>query len=527
STDELEETKTKTYKINTIEELSHHIKELPKEKQKVGDRASENERHEPQSGDAYISKDEASFSEDILHKSFTVSALPEVSDELGTFSIYYLNKSKAQSEKKHADHQVQRSDKGLAEKETSEHKQESKNTEKISDSEKKDYRRKLRISGEKLPISESIANAGKTITTAAMLQGAETDSIDSEQSTELYRIASGAADVWESLGQMGLKASAKMAKDAARKLEKNTARTAEYVGAGQITIDQLRSNEKAKVFTKKLEEAGINKKTAKYISRHRQEIADAIEAKIELSEFAEKTKDVEHIFAKTKVLGKNVILLSKSESDRQKKLLKENNTKFFDLYKSGSLNKNMIKTYFSYHEDELLRKMNPQRMSKKDLKKFIKKIEKGTIHVSQEHKDKILPLLRTYERSKRIRETRQFGKRGFFRTLSVRILLRKIDDFKYSDDATLEGIRNTSHSVRTVIAAKEFTRLSAYALSRIHRITKHINPVLITGKVVYKRVVKPVGSKAARKVKKKVVASAPAKAYKEGLKKAEKIKKNA
>ncbi|SDB56477.1 NlpC/P60 family protein [Butyrivibrio sp. INlla16] len=539
-----EEAPAKKYKINTIEELSHHINELPKDKPDAEELVAAAETRKFHNADVSDSKDTGSFSEEITHKESAIPASQKEHSKSETFSIYYLNNSKERSEKGYADYRAQSFDKRLNEKEIPDRRKEagdtekasdikadggqiSGNSEKHSDSKKEDYSRKFRISGEKIPISESIANAGKTMTSAVMLQGVETDSIDSEQGSDFYRISTIVNDVWESLGQMGLKASARMAKDAAQKLEKNTAKTAELVGAGQISIDQLRSNEKAKVFSRKLKESGVNKKTARYISRHRQEIADAIEAKIELSEFAEKTKKVENVFAKTKVRGKNVILLSKWESDRQKKLLREDNTRFFDLYKSGSLNKNMIKTYFSYHEDELLRKMNPQKMNKKDLKKFIKKIETGKIHVSQEHKDRILPLLRTYERSKRIREIRRFGKRGFFRTLSGRVILRNIDDFKYSDDATLEGIRNTSHSIRTVIAAKEFTRLSAYALSRIHRINKKINPVLIAGRVLHKRVVKPAGAKAVSKAKVKVAASAPGRTYKKGIGKAAIIKKNA
>ncbi len=539
-----------SYKINTIEDLAGHIRIIPKETEAsvLNDKAktvaiSEKKAQEKISADpkekaeSFKKETEAPKDSGASNSINTVNTYVDTAkhEDIKTFSIYYLGKSKEKAEKKkntfHAEHKERikenkpQSDKPVSQKEEKEKKKEENKKEKEEAS--KDYSRKVRIKGEGISAKEQIANAGRAVASAIIIQGADADSVDAEQKEVMYQAALIAGDVWESLGQMGLKASAKMAKEYAYSLEENTAKSAELISEGRLSINELRGCEKASVFASSLEQSGVDKKSAKYISRHREEIADAIEAKIELNEFAKKAKDIEHVFAKTKVMGKNVILLSKNESDRQKKLLKEDNIKFFDLYKSGSLNKNMIKTYFSYHEDELFGKMNPQKMNKKDLKKFIKKIESGKINVNTEHKQKILSLLKTYERSKRIRETKRLGQKGFVRTQSKRLLIRAIDNLKYSDDPVLEGVRNTAVSVHAVMAAKEFTKLSFYAISRIHRLNRKINPVLIAGRTLNKKALKPVGRTISKEVKKKAASSAAGKACKEGVKKAEKIKKNA
>lgn len=500
--EERSSTNSEPYEIDSVTELAEHIKEVPLQKVKGLNTYSEEDtfnqkKSEPANGNKCIFQMPGSFAMELFKNP----------------GKKYQDYGYTHDQKKPIEHEkVSESREKVKERNDKEEKEES-------------FSRKFKIKGEGSQFTSHLSDAGRSLTAALLLSSDDPESIDYEQRENAYYISSVAKDVFDSLGNMGLKASAKMAKDYSYKLERGTAKANRLIAEGVISKDELGSASKNKVFRKELEQRGISKKDARYISSHRKEIKDAIEAKIILSEFSGKMEDTPNVFAKTKVMGKNVILLSKKENDRQKALLKEENTGFFDPYKKGALNKNMIKTYFSYHEDDLFKKMNPERMSKKDLRKFIKKIETGKIKVKEEYKEKVLPLLRSYDKAKRMRENKRLDNKGFFRTLSKRGIERGIDYFKYSDDLVLEGVRNYSMGINNVIGAISFTKLSFYAAGKFYKLNKKINPAFIAVRAAYGKVVKPVGKAVLNKTKKAVLNTGAGKAAVDVKKKAGLIKK--
>ncbi len=270
-------------------------------------------------------------------------------------------------------------------------------------------------------------------------------------------------------------------------------RTKDFDGRKREGSDKGRQGKRGqkKELEEELKQSGVSKENAAFIVSHGQEVSDYLKAKKALKLYLDKQTDKKHAFAKTKVKGRNVKGLSRFESSRQKKLLESDNKVFFDKHGKSALTKNMIRVYFRDHDDEIFRRINPAFLSQQDLKRFIKGIESGKIHVKKEYLDEVLPLLRTYERAMNVQKVRKTGKKSVIGGIAKRGLYRAYDYYRYTDDAAAEGYRNAITALNGLKAVKVGVSLTARATGKIVKINHRINPVNIAGRAVFNKVIKP------------------------------------
>ncbi|WP_026659372.1 C40 family peptidase [Butyrivibrio sp. AC2005] len=246
-----------------------------------------------------------------------------------------------------------------------------------------------------------------------------------------------------------------------------------------------------KELEEELKQCGVSNENAAFIVSHGHEVRDYLKAKKVLKLYLDKQTDKKHAFAKTKVKGKSVKGLSRIESSRQRKLLESDNKVFFDKHGKSALTKNMIRVYFRDHDDEIFRRINPAFLSQQDLKRFIKGIESGKIHVKKEYLDEVLPLLRTYERAMKAQKVRKTGRKSVIGGIAKRGLYRAYDYYRYTDDGAAEGYRNAITALNGVKAVHAGVSLTARTTGKIVKINNRINPVNIAGRAVFNKVIKP------------------------------------
>ncbi len=265
------------YEINSIKDLTDHITEIPLQNMKG------------------VQTEPGTYAHD-EKKTNPLNENRDVFPSPGSFAMeLYKNsgQTKQHLENSHSDNQ------DIKKVKTSEYTDKQKERDKKEDKQES-FSRKFSIKGDGSQFTSHLADAGRGLSAALLLASDDPDSIDYEQRENAYYISSVARDVFDSLGNMGLKASAKMAKDYSYNFEKGTLKAKKLIAEGVISKDELGTSDKGKTFKKELEQRGVSKKDAKYISSHRKEIKDAIESKIILNDFSKhmEDKDNPNVFAK-------------------------------------------------------------------------------------------------------------------------------------------------------------------------------------------------------------------------------------
>ena len=312
------------------------------------------------------------------------------------------------------------------------------------------------------------------------LSGHDTAEQNGERNLRRYGVV--LSDTAEVLAAAGGKAEAKQQQFASRQFTEGAVNAEKAIAAGILRREDLLLSKKAlreKLKGNRIEQWGIVK--------NRKAIYDALVVKEELIRLKDTSPDPKHIFARTKVAGRNVIGISRQESKKQVRILTSDQGRFFNDFKYGAWTQNMIAVYFSKHEDPMLRKINPARMRITELKRLLAQTDRYRLKPTD------IAMIRTLIRGKsamRHRQADRFsGLTGSFRTVRA-ITRRGVRYLEQTDDATAEGYRKLTTVYQGIRTIKPAVHLVGTIGVKTAGAVWHLPPVSSARHIVMKPVQK-------------------------------------
>ena len=301
--------------------------------------------------------------------------------------------------------------------------------------------------------------------------GQETAEKAGEQNLRKYLGVS--VDVADLLAVFGGRATADIQKIRSRHLSEGAVNAEQAIKAGKLKQEDLMLP--ARELKEKIRKAGLKPDESWGIVKHRRDIHDALVTKKVLLRVKDESPDQKHVFARTKVLGRNVIGISSYESRKQVGILTSDSGKFYNDFKYNAWTRNMIRTYFATQSDPMLQKLNPAGMSVRELKSLLARPEH--YHLKPEQVS-VLRVLIMGKRAQKARAMDKYltGAGGAFR--SVKALARRgVRLFERVDDVSTEGYRRLVtiyHGIRTV---KPMAKLAGTAGISSVRLVENLPPV--------------------------------------------------
>lgn len=275
------------------------------------------------------------------------------------------------------------------------------------------------------------------------------DTAEQAGERSLRKYLGGAVDVVDLLAVLGGKATADIQKEHSRAFREGAKNMERALESGKLKQSDLLLSKKE--LREKIRRSGLKPYESMGIVKNRSAIHDALVTKEVLLKLKDAYSDQKYVFARTKVLGRNVIGISAHESRKQVGILTSDTGKFYNDYKYNAWTANMIRAYFAAQPDPLFKKLNPVSMRTREIKALIANAEH--YHLSAEQVSVLRVLLMGRKAQKNRAMNRYLsGPGGIFR--SVKALGRKgVRLFERMDDVSAEGYRKLAtiyHGVRTV-----------------------------------------------------------------------------
>ena len=191
------------------------------------------------------------------------------------------------------------------------------------------------------------------------------DTAEQTGERNLRKYLGAAGDVTDLLAVLGGRATADIQKARSRSFAESAVNMERAMESGKLKqSDLLLSREELK---EKIRKTGLKPYESWGIVKNCHAIHDALVTKEVLLKLKDESPDQKHVFARTKVLGRNVIGVSAYESKKQVGLLTSDTGKFYNDYKFSAWTRNMIRTWFASQPDPMLRKLNPAGMSIREI----------------------------------------------------------------------------------------------------------------------------------------------------------------